>query len=242
MENKGLENLHIAIIMDGNGRWAKKRAMPRVVGHKAGGKALKKIITHAAKNHLKVLSIYAFSAENWLRPKEEVAFLMQLLDEYIIDEWASITENNIKFLVSGNISLIPEKTRDALIKLMEETKNNTGLILNMALSYSGQDEILDCVKKISTFVLNNEISIENITKETIVDNLYNKELPEVDLLIRTSGEKRISNFMLWRISYAELYFTDVLWPDFDENEFDNAIKEYKKRVRRFGKTDEQLKS
>lgn len=242
MENKGLENLHIAIIMDGNGRWAKKRAMPRVVGHKAGGKALKKIITHAAKNHLKVLSIYAFSAENWLRPKEEVAFLMQLLDEYIIDEWASITENNIKFLVSGNISLIPEKTRVALIKLMEETKNNTGLILNMALSYSGQDEILDCVKKISTLVLNNEISIENITKETIVDNLYNKELPEVDLLIRTSGEKRISNFMLWRISYAELYFTDVLWPDFDENEFDNAIKEYKKRVRRFGKTNEQLKS
>ncbi len=239
---EALENLHVAIIMDGNGRWAKKRALPRVVGHKAGGKALKKIITHAAKNHLKVLSIYAFSAENWLRPKEEVAFLMQLLDEYIIDEWASITENNIKFLVSGNISLIPEKTRDALIKLMEETKNNTGLILNMALSYSGQDEILDCVKKISTFVLNNEISIENITKETIVDNLYNKELPEVDLLIRTSGEKRISNFMLWRISYAELYFTDVLWPDFDENEFDNAIKEYKKRVRRFGKTDEQLKS
>lgn len=239
---KGLENLHIAVIMDGNGRWAKKRAMPRVLGHKAGGKTLKKIITHAAKNHLKVLSIFAFSAENWLRPQEEVSFLMQLLDEYIANEWSSITDNNIKFLVSGNIELLPEKTKNSLLKLINDTKNNTGLILNMALSYSGQDEILDCVKKISAKVLNNEINIDNITKDTIVDNLYNSELPEIDLLIRTSGEKRISNFMLYRLSYAELYFTDVLWPDFDEKEFDKAVNEYHKRVRRFGKTDEQIKN
>lgn len=239
---KGLENLHIAVIMDGNGRWAKKRAMPRVFGHKAGGKTLKKIITHAAKNHLKVLSVFAFSAENWLRPQEEVSFLMQLLDEYIADEWSSITDNNIKFLVSGNISLLPEKTKNSLLKLIDDTKNNTGLILNMALSYSGQDEIVECVKQISAKVLSNEINIDDITKETIVEHLYNKELPEVDLLIRTSGEKRISNFMLYRLSYAELYFTDVLWPDFDEKEFDKAIEEYKKRVRRFGKTDEQIKN
>lgn len=239
---KGLENLHIAIIMDGNGRWAKRHAMPRVLGHKAGGKTLKQIITHAAKNHLKVLSIFAFSAENWLRPKDEVSFLMQLLDEYIANEWTSITDNNIRFLVSGNIELLPEKTKNSLLKLIDDTKNNTGLILNMALSYSGQEEIIDCVKKISAKVLNNEISIQSITKDTIVDNLYNSFLPEIDLLIRTSGEKRISNFMLWRLSYAELYFTDVLWPDFNEAEFDKAVEEYYKRVRRFGKTDEQIKN
>ena len=138
--------------------------------------------------------------------------------------------------------MLPEKTKNSLLKLIDDTKNNTGLILNMALSYSGQDEIVECVKQISAKVLSNEINIDDITKETIVEHLYNKELPEVDLLIRTSGEKRISNFMLYRLSYAELYFTDVLWPDFDEKEFDKAVEEYKKRVRRFGKTDEQIKN
>ena len=212
---KGLENLHIAIIMDGNGRWAKKRGLPRFLGHKEGVKAVKKIITHAAENHLKALSIFAFSAENWLRPKEEVSFLMNLLDEYVASEWESITKNNIRFILSGKVELIPEKTRQSLLKLKEETKNNTGLLLNMALSYS-------------------------VSKDTIRENLYNSELPDVDLLIRTSGEQRISNFMLWRISYAELYFTDKLWPDFDEKDFDKAVDEFNKRIRRFGKTDEQL--
>ena len=239
---EGLENLHVAIIMDGNGRWAKKRGMPRVLGHKAGGKTLKNIITYAAENYLKALSIFAFSAENWLRPKEEVSFLMDLLDEYIINEWSSITDNNIKFLVSGNVNLIPEKTRNSLLKLIDDTKNNTGLMLNMALSYSGQEEILECVKKIAHKVNSGELSVDDISKETIIEHLYNKELPEIDLLIRTSGEQRISNFMLWRLSYAELYFTDVLWPDFTSDEFNEAIIEYNKRVRRFGKTDEQIKS
>ncbi len=238
---KGLENLHIAVIMDGNGRWAKKRGLPRFLGHKEGVKTVKKIITHAAENHLKALSIFAFSAENWLRPKDEVTFLMNLLDEYIKDEWHSIIDNNIKFLLSGNIMLIPEKTRNALLKLIDDTKNNTGMILNMALSYSGQDELIDCVKSIVEKVKNNEIDINDIDKNTIRDNLYNKELDDVDLLIRTSGELRISNFMLWRISYAELYFTDVLWPDFNEQEFDKAVDEFNKRVRRFGMTDEQVK-
>ena len=217
MNNKGLENLHIAVIMDGNGRWAKKRGLPRFLGHKEGVKTVKKIITHTAKNHLKALSIFAFSAENWLRPKEEVSFLM-----------------------SGKAELIPEKTRQSLLKLKEETKNNTGLLLNMALSYSAQDELVDCMKQIAKKVQKGSINIDDISKDTIRDNLYNSELPDVDLLIRTSGEQRISNFMLWRISYAELYFTDKLWPDFNEKDFDKAIDEFNKRVRRFGKTDEQL--
>ncbi len=238
----GLENLHIAIIMDGNGRWAKRRGYPRFLGHKEGVKAVKKIITHAAKNHLKALSIFAFSAENWLRPKEEVSFLMNLLDEYVASEWDTITQNNIRFIISGKISLIPEKTRQSLIKLAEETKNNTGLLLNMALSYSSQDEFVDCIKNIAYQVQKGLINIDDISKDTIRNNLYNSELPDVDLLIRTSGEQRISNFMLWRISYAELYFTDKLWPDFNEEDFDKAIEEFNKRVRRFGKTDEQLNS
>ena len=235
---KGLENLHIAIIMDGNGRWAKKRGLPRFLGHKEGVKAVKKIITHAAKNHLKALSIFAFSAENWLRPKEEVSFLMNLLDEYVASEWDTITKNNIRFVLSGKVELIPEKTRQSLLKLKEETKNNTGLLLNMALSYSAQDELVDCMKQIAEKVQNGSLNINDISKDTIRENLYNSELPDVDLLIRTSGEQRISNFMLWRISYA--YFTDKLWPDFDEKDFDKAVDEFKKRVRRFGKTDEQL--
>lgn len=237
---KGLENLHIAIIMDGNGRWAKKRGLPRFLGHKEGVKAVKKIITHAAENHLKALSIFAFSAENWLRPKEEVSFLMNLLDEYVASEWESITKNNIRFILSGKVELIPEKTRQSLLKLKEETKNNTGLLLNMALSYSAQDELVDCMKQIAQKVQEGSLSIDNISKDTIRENLYNSELPDVDLLIRTSGEQRISNFMLWRISYTELYFTDKLWPDFNEKDFDKAVDEFNKRVRRFGKTDEQL--
>ena len=240
MKKNNLENLHIAIIMDGNGRWAKKRGLPRFLGHKEGVKAIKKIITYAAENHLKALSIFAFSAENWLRPKEEVSFLMNLLDEYVTSEWDTLTKNNIRFMISGRISLIPEKTRNSLIKLREETKNNTGMILNMALSYSAQDELVDCMKAIAYKVKEGSLNIDDISKDTIKDNLYNNELPDVDLLIRTSGEQRISNFMLWRISYAELYFTDKLWPDFNEHDFDTAVKEFSKRVRRFGKTDEQL--
>ena len=201
MENKGLENLHIAIIMDGNGRWAKKRGLPRFLGHKEGVKAVKKVITHAAKNHLKALSIFAFSAENWLRPKEEVSFLMNLLDEYVVSEWDTITKNNIRFVMSGRSELIPEKTRRSLIKLKEETKNNTGLLLNMALSYSAQDELVDCMKQIAQKVQEGSINIGEISKDTIRDNL---------------------------------------WPDFDEKDFDKIVDEFNKRVRRFGKTDEQL--
>lgn len=232
--------LHVAIIMDGNGRWAKKRGLPRAFGHRKGVAAVKKIITHGAGLSLKALSMFAFSAENWLRPKDEVSFLMDLLDDYIASEWTSITENNIKFLVSGRVENIPEKTRKSLSELQDATKNNTGMILNMALSYSSHDELTDCVRSIGESVERGVISPKDIGKDLIRSRLYNPELPDIDLLIRTSGEKRISGFMLWRLAYSELYFTDILWPDFKESDFDDALRDFQKRIRRFGKTDEQI--
>ena len=233
--------LHVAIIMDGNGRWAKKKGLPRIFGHKEGVKAIKKIVTHAAKLKIKALSTFAFSAENWLRPKDEVSFLMNLLDEYISSEWNTILENNIKLVLSGRLDKIPDNTRNSLLKLKEESKNNTGMILNLAISYSGQEELLDCFKTIVSKIESKEISKDAISSELIKNNLYNPDLPDIDLLIRTSGEQRISNFMLWQNAYAEFYFTETLWPDFTEEDFDIALNDFEKRVRRFGKTDEQVK-
>lgn len=234
-------DIHVAVIMDGNGRWAKKRGLPRFMGHREGVKTVKRIVTHAVKREIKALSAYAFSAENWLRPKEEVSFLMKLLDEYMATEWDSIMENNIQFLLSGRLELVPEYTRNKLLKLREDSKNNTGMKLNLAISYSSKDELTDCMKSIAEDVKSGKLLVEEITSEVIRSNLYNPSLPDIDLLIRTSGEKRISNFMLWQSAYAEFYFTDVLWPDFTEDEFDKALAEYGNRVRRFGMTDEQIK-
>ncbi len=231
---------HIAIIMDGNGRWAKKRGLPRVFGHREGVATVKKIVSHAARKGIKYLSMFAFSAENWLRPQEEVSFLMKLLDEYMATEAKLMMDNNIRFVISGKIDLIPKKTRQTLIDLSNQSSKNTGMILNLLISYGSRDEITDCVKSIAKQVVNGDLNIDDINSEIISKNMYNPILPDVDLLIRTSGECRISNFMLWQISYAELYFTDVLWPDFKEKDFDNAINDFSKRVRRFGKTDEQL--
>lgn len=231
---------HIAIIMDGNGRWAKKRGLPRIFGHREGVATVKKIVSHSAKIGVKYLSMFAFSAENWLRPEEEVSFLMKLLDEYMASEAELMMENNIRFVISGKIDLIPEITRNTLIALSEKSSTNTGMILNLLISYGSRDEITDCVKSIADKVSKGQMSIDDINQDTISNNMYNPLLPDVDLLIRTSGEYRISNFMLWQISYAELYFTDILWPDFKEKDFDEAIKNFSKRVRRFGKTDEQL--
>lgn len=231
---------HIAIIMDGNGRWAKKRGLPRIFGHREGVATVKKIVSYAAKIGVKYLSMFAFSAENWLRPKDEVNFLMKLLDEYMASESQLMMDNNIRFVISGKIDLIPEKTRNTLIDLSNKSSKNTGMVLNLLISYGSRDEIVYSVKSIAEKVLNNEININDITQETISSNLYNPIIPDIDLLIRTSGECRISNFMLWQISYAELYFTDVLWPDFKESNFDEAIKDFSKRIRRFGKTDEQI--
>lgn len=232
--------LHVAIIMDGNGRWAKNRGLPRVLGHQEGVKTIKKIITHAVKKNIKVFSAFAFSAENWLRPKEEISFLMDLLEKYISSERDTILNNNIKLVLSGRLDRLPDNTRNALLKLKEDSQNNNGMILNLAVSYSGQEEIVDCMKSILKKIDKREISKDILDEKIIRNNLYNPELPDVDLLIRTSGEQRISNFMLWQIAYAELYFTDKHWPDFNEEDFDLALLEYNKRIRRFGKTDEQI--
>lgn len=240
MENISLNNQHIAIIMDGNGRWAKKRGLPRAFGHKEGVATVKKIVTYAAKKRLGFLSMYAFSMENWLRPAEEVGLLMNLLEDYIDSEHKLIMDNGIKFVVSGHINMIPEKVRYKLLSLIDESKNNTGMVLNLVISYSGRNEICDALRSIFQDIKENNIAETDIDNKLISSRLYNPNIPDVDLLIRTSGEYRISNFMLWRLAYAELYFTDILWPDFSENDLDAALIDFSKRIRRFGKTDEQV--
>jgi undecaprenyl diphosphate synthase len=231
---------HIAIIMDGNGRWAKRRGLPRIVGHREGVKAVKRIVTHATKRDIKYLTLFAFSTENWLRPKEEVSALMKLLDEYLDSELNLIIEQNIIFKVSGQLYLIPDGTRKKLENAIEKSKNNTGMVLNLALSYGGHTEIVDAVKSLVKDYKDKNLEIDNITEKEFAKYLYNPDIPVIDLLIRTSGEKRISNFMLWRVAYAELYFTETLWPGFFEDEFDLALDDYATRIRRFGKTDEQI--
>ncbi|MDY6821475.1 MAG: isoprenyl transferase [Deferribacterota bacterium] len=231
---------HVAIIMDGNGRWAKKRNLPRVAGHKSGIDVVKKIINHTLDRNIKYLTLFAFSTENWLRPKEEVEELMNLLDFYIDKELYKALEKNIKFLYSGRIGDIPKNIRKKIYKAIELSKNNNKMILNFALSYGGQEEIVDAIKKILSDHRENKIDIEDINKKTIYQYMYNPEVPDIDLLIRTSGEKRISNFMLWRLAYTELFFTNTLWPDFTCEEFDNAIEDYLNRKRRYGLIDEQI--
>lgn len=230
---------HVGIIMDGNGRWAKKRLLPRVMGHREGVKTVKLITEYAAKIGVKYLSLFAFSTENWLRPADEVSVLMQLLDEYIDKEMQTILSQNIRFVVSGDIAKLREGTREKLNTLIEKSQKNSGMVLNLALSYGGRDELIRAVKLIAEDYKNGLIKLEEISSK-FQGYLYNPDIPDIDLLIRTSGEVRISNFMLWRIAYAELYFTNVLWPDFTENDFMNAIIDYNKRIRRFGKTDEQI--
>ncbi|MCX8084306.1 MAG: isoprenyl transferase [Calditerrivibrio sp.] len=230
---------HVGIIMDGNGRWAKKRLMPRVMGHREGVKTVKKIVEYAARRGIKYLSLFAFSTENWLRPEEEVSTLMNLLDEYLESEMVTILEQDIVFKVSGDISRIRENTRLKLCYLMERSALNKGMVLNLALNYGGRDEIIKAVVSLAKDIKDGLLDEKDIP-ERFHQYLYNPDIPDVDLLIRTSGEIRISNFMLWRIAYSELYFTKTLWPDFNEQDFELALSEYNKRIRRFGKTDEQL--
>lgn len=230
---------HVGIIMDGNGRWAKKRLMPRVVGHREGVKTVKRITEFAAKIGIKYLSLFAFSTENWLRPQDEVSTLMDLLDEYVDSEIELIISKNIKFVVSGDLSKIRGNTVKKLNNLVEISKHNSGMVLNLALNYGGRYELIRAVKLIADDYKNGSLSVDEIEKK-FPSYLYNPEIPDIDLLIRTSGEIRISNFMLWRIAYSELYFTKVLWPDFNEDNFMDAIADYNKRIRRFGKTDEQI--
>lgn len=240
IEEKKLEKIptHVAIIMDGNGRWAKKRNMPRVKGHYEGMQTVKKITKYASKLGIQYLTLYAFSTENWARPKEEVSYLMDLPEKMFTSFMPELMENNVKVEVIGVVEKLPENTRKAVEDAVEQTKNNTGLKLIFALNYGSKDEIVTAVKRIAQGAANNEYKVEEIDEQLISDNLFTKDTPDPDLLIRTSGEQRISNFLLWQIAYSEFIFTKVAWPDFVEEEFYKALLEYQSRDRRFGGLNE----
>ncbi len=232
---------HLAIIMDGNGRWAKQQGYLRAFGHENGTKSVKEIIKTSARLGIEYLTLYAFSTENWNRPKLEVQALMKILINSLKKELVTLQENNIRLNAIGNLDKLPKTAQKELLDVMEKTKNNTRLTLTLALSYGSREELVNAVKAISDKVKNNIISIDTIDDSIINEHLYTQNLPDVDLLIRTSGEHRISNFLLWQIAYAELYFTNVLWPDFKDQDLYEAIISYQKRERRFGKTSEQIK-
>jgi undecaprenyl diphosphate synthase len=233
---------HIAIIMDGNGRWAKLKGKPRVFGHKNGVTSVREIIEGCAEIGIKYLTLYAFSTENWNRPKLEVKTLMALLVSSLKKELKNLQKNNIKLTTIGNIEHLPEKAQIKLAEVIDKTKNNNSLTLTLALSYGSREEIVNVIKNISEKVVNNQLNIEEINEKIINNHLYTFSLPDVDFMIRTSGEKRISNFLLWQMAYAELYFTDTLWPDFRKENLFKAVLEYQNRERRFGKTSEQIET
>lgn len=232
---------HLAIIMDGNGRWAKKHGLFRTLGHESGTKSVKKIIEACSNLGIENLTLYAFSTENWNRPKIEVEALMKVLVNSLIKELPTLEKNNIKLNAIGNLEKLPVKAQKELQDVINKTAGNNKLVLTLALSYGSREELVNAVKNISDKVKNNIISVDKIDDSVINEHLYTHNLPDVDLLIRTSGEHRISNFLLWQIAYAELYFTDILWPDFKESDLYEAILSYQKRERRFGKTSEQIK-
>jgi undecaprenyl diphosphate synthase len=231
---------HLAIIMDGNGRWAKQRGMLRAFGHENGTKAVREVVEGAAEIGIKFLTLYAFSTENWNRPKLEVQTLMKLLVSSLKKEIKTLQDNNIKLAMIGNVEALPKQAKKELLEVIDKTKDNDRMTLNLALSYGSREEITRAMKEISLKVKNNIISPENIDDSVIIEHLYTQNLPDVDLLVRTSGEQRISNFLLWQIAYAELYFTEVLWPDFTKDHLYEALLNYQQRERRFGKTSEQI--
>ncbi len=231
---------HIAIVMDGNGRWAKKRFLPRIFGHRAGVQTVDRIVTLASEIKLKALTLYSFSAENWKRPPSEVDALMEILKEFLMKELMRMVENNIRFNTIGHIADLPPSAVECLEKVRESTKNNTGTILTLALSYGGRNEILDAVRSLGDDVKCGRLEPERISMELLESRLDTHDLPELDLLVRTSGELRVSNFLLWQMAYAELYFTDVLWPDFAGTDLLDAIVSFQKRERRFGLSGDQV--
>ncbi|WP_395063006.1 isoprenyl transferase [Flavobacterium sp.] len=243
IESINKDNLpkHLAIIMDGNGRWAKQKGLLRTLGHESGSKSVKSTVENCAKLGIENLTLYAFSTENWNRPKLEVDTLMKLLVRSLKNELKTLQKNDIRLNSIGNLTKLPNSILKELNEVIEKTKNNTRMTLTLALSYGSREELLNVVKIISDKVKNNIISIDTIDESIINQHLYTHNLPDVDLLIRTSGEHRISNFLLWQIAYAELFFTDVLWPDFTDEHLYEAIISYQKRERRFGKTSEQIK-
>jgi undecaprenyl diphosphate synthase len=233
---------HVAIIMDGNGRWAAKRSQERNLGHEQGAVAVRQTVEAAAEIGIKFLTLYAFSTENWNRPKDEVDALMNLLVRSIHNETPTLMKNNIRLRAIGDLNSLDEKTLGILNEAIEKTAENTRMTLVLALSYSGRWEITEAVKKIAKAVQEHQISIEEISTDTVSKAMNTTFMPSPDLLIRTSGEYRISNFLLWQLAYTELYFTDVLWPDFDKDELYKALIDYQKRERRFGKTSQQLEN
>ena len=237
-DHKGLR--HLAIIMDGNGRWAKMQGKPRVFGHEAGFKAVRTTVEACAKRGIEFLTLYAFSTENWLRPKQEVDILMRILLRALRSELKTMQENNIRLLTVGNLQKLPEAIAEVLFDVVHKTAHNTGMTLTLALSYGGREELTHAARSIAEKVKNGLIPLDSIDESMLNEHLYTAQIPEVDLLIRTSGEQRISNFLLWQMAYAELYFTDLHWPDFTEEHLDKALLDYKHRERRFGKTSEQL--
>ena len=230
---------HVAVIMDGNGRWAKGKGMNRIFGHKNALTAVRETIEAAAELGTEAITLYAFSTENWNRPKIEVNALMSLLISSLNKESITFKKNDVKVNAIGNIESLPDGAQKTLKEVIKETKNNKKIVLSLALSYGAREEIINTIKNISKKVVNNDLTIEEIDEKIINNHLYTFNLPDVDLMIRTSGEQRISNFLLWQMAYAELYFTNILWPDFRKEHFYDAIIEYQNRERRFGKTSEQ---
>lgn len=228
---------HIAIIMDGNGRWAKKRGLSRAAGHKAGVEVVKKTVEACSEEGIKVLTIYAFSTENWKRPKQEIKFLMGYLKDFLVKYRDELNKNNIRLTAIGQLERLPAGVRKELDKTIGLTKNNQGLRFNLALSYGGRTEIVEAVKTLIREFQNKKRSPDQIGEGLFAEYLYTKDLPDPDLLIRTSGEMRISNFLLWQLSYSEMYFTDKFWPDFEKQDLMQAIAEYGRRTRRFGRVD-----
>ncbi|HAR84228.1 MAG TPA: isoprenyl transferase [Clostridium sp.] len=225
---------HIAIIMDGNGRWAKQRKLPRTMGHRAGMKNIKMMVEESSNLGVKYLTLYAFSTENWKRTKEEVGALMDLVVEFINKEFEELHRNNVKLNSIGDISKLPEKSKAAVEDAMYKTRNNTGLTLNIALNYGGRDEIVKGVKEIAKEVLEGKLQIDNIDDKIISDHLYTSGMPDPDIIIRPSGELRLSNYLLWQSAYSEFWFSNINWPDFTKEDLRRAISDFQKRDRRFG--------
>lgn len=231
---------HLAIIMDGNGRWAQKRLLNRVLGHRKGIDAVRRVVRLCRNIGIPYLTLYAFSNENWNRPSREVSALMKLLESYLLKELPEMMENSIKLTAIGRLDLLPPSAKKTLDRCMKETENNKGMVLNLALSYGGRTEIIDAVRKVADDLKAGRVKAEEITEESFSGYLYTADMPDPDFLIRTSGEMRVSNFLLWQIAYAEIYVTDTLWPDFGEDDLITALLDFQKRERRFGLTGSQI--
>ena len=236
LERIVLENTpeHIAIIMDGNGRWAKKKGLPRIAGHKEGMTAVQKVVRSAVTYNIKILTLFAFSTENWKRPKKEVDYLMRIPKEFLHIYLPEMIENNVRINIIGDFDSLPPHTKEAIIHAKEQTKDNNGLLLNFAFNYGGRYDIMCAMKEMMKDVEEGKFTIDSIDEQSLSTYLNTKDIQDPDLLIRTSGEQRLSNFLLWQLAYTELLFTDVLWPDYNEELFKEAITDYQNRKRRYG--------